>query len=505
MNSNSRSKCKVAGRLDLSVHANSYSRRRVRATSTVAVVFGCCNLQLKIDSIACVGAPRAKRALLNIDRINLRKMWSGRTLLAFASVAGSNAQMTKMLFPPNVVTQYGGRCLDGSAAGYFFQPGTGGGSNSFAIFLQGGGACYTNVGTSDVNCFVRMKEALGSSKYWPSTLDDESNILANSPTANPDFYNWNHIFVPYCSGDVHLGMQTAIVNSSFPFYFAGHNIVDAVIDSLINTTTIAHADNVLFAGSSAGGIGTFANADFVSSKLPGAKRFRANPQGGWFYPETVSWDAFLVNDFAPPYGTFAPLLQQLWNPFVMPACAENAGNKTFCMSIGNYYQYINTPLFVTENQADSNQIFVQEGCPLVSNATVDAYVEYYIAQMRASVAQVYQHNGNKTDGKQDGLFFPACVGHTENTGLVSSTVVNNTSIQQSLGSWFFDRADGILTLLADSCAGIDCNPTCPPLPLALDLQTAAAAPSGDRKSFEDHVGSIAEQMPLPHIARARDA
>ena len=32
-------------------------------------------------------------------------------------------------------------------------------------------------------------------------------------------------------------------------------------------------------------MGTFHNADYVASMLPSVKRFRAPPQGGWFFPQ----------------------------------------------------------------------------------------------------------------------------------------------------------------------------------------------------------------------------
>jgi hypothetical protein len=38
---------------------------------------------------------------------------------------------------------------------------------------------------------------------------DSTNVLSNQQTVNPDFFDANHVFIPYCTGDVHGGTQSA--------------------------------------------------------------------------------------------------------------------------------------------------------------------------------------------------------------------------------------------------------------------------------------------------------
>jgi hypothetical protein len=47
----------------------------------------------------------------------------------------------------------------------------------------------------------------------------------------------------------------------------GHNILSAVLTHLERTTSIHTASHVLFAGGSAGGIGTFQNADWFADRV----------------------------------------------------------------------------------------------------------------------------------------------------------------------------------------------------------------------------------------------
>ena len=62
--------------------------------------------------------------------------------------------LTLQLLPATATP--GGRCLDGTMAGYFIHKGTD--PELFVIYLKGGGACY-----DEGSCTARAKTALGSS------------------------------------------------------------------------------------------------------------------------------------------------------------------------------------------------------------------------------------------------------------------------------------------------------------------------------------------------------
>merc|ERR1719231_941512 len=99
-----------------------------------------------------------------------------------------------------------------------------------------------------------------------------SGPLSTNSTANPDFHDFNHVYVPYCSGDVWLGTQADAVDpwggagsGDQRFVFTGHAIVQAAVAKL---KQYAGGDGsavreLLLEGCSAGGIGTFNNADWV--------------------------------------------------------------------------------------------------------------------------------------------------------------------------------------------------------------------------------------------------
>ena len=85
-------------------------------------------------------------------------------------------------------------CLDGSPPGYYMRAGSGEGANKWILYLMGGGWCE---GSED--CYKRSMTELGSTTKYPETTTLEG-LLSDNSTVNPDFYNWNIVYVIYCDG-----------------------------------------------------------------------------------------------------------------------------------------------------------------------------------------------------------------------------------------------------------------------------------------------------------------
>jgi hypothetical protein len=124
------------------------------------------------------------------------------------------------------------KCSDGSPIGYHFRPAPADGQhNKLTIWLKGGAMC---VGYAD--CIERQTESLGSSKYWPKTHEGAA-IQSTNKTINPDFFDWNHIYIEYCSGDFWSGTSAEPINP-FPeggpkkFVFAGQLMLSEILDHL---------------------------------------------------------------------------------------------------------------------------------------------------------------------------------------------------------------------------------------------------------------------------------
>ncbi len=387
----------------------------------------------------------------------------------------SSGNLTLLLFDNATVEKYGARCLDGSPSGYYVRAGSV--PDNVVIYLQGGGLCV-----EPVDCLKRSKGNLGSSNGWAPTKSDGWNVLSANASFNP-FWNWTHVFVPYCSGDVYIGTQR---HKNFDgLYFAGHNTMAAIVDHLINTTGLARAQNVLLSGGSAGGIGTFQSADWMGARLGAARKkvgitsplnFRAAPQAGGFFvgSDVVMFPEFELN-VTLNFADFASNYLYAWfggqgtgpggsSPFLDASCmqAHAADQPHTCWSAAKHYEYISTPLYVVQNMFDSEQsgqIFGLRWWPYPRHghdAAVAKYKRYFGAKTVTDLgAQVLAHGATKTPA--DGLFMPSCFQHTGNLCMRGGPTVRGTKLAASLADWFFD-VGAVAHTLVDDCAPVGSDP-----------------------------------------------
>jgi hypothetical protein len=131
---------------------------------------------------------------------------------------------------------------------------------------------------------------------------------------------------PISSGDVWTGQMKEKTEDGL--YFAGHNTVNAVLDHLTNTTSFPKATFLLLSGGSAGGIGTFHNADFVSSRakvLAPAAVVKASPQAGFYFPsERVTLYPEFTENLTTPFAPVAAayLSDFFHGPYLDASCTE---------------------------------------------------------------------------------------------------------------------------------------------------------------------------------------
>merc|ERR1711907_717027 len=96
-------------------------------------------------------------------------------------------------------------------------------------------------------------------------------LASNDPAENPHMHSWNHVFVPYCSQDLHSGTVTSPNSSTWGLYFSGHLILEAIVQELRNAGLgQTSGSTVVLSGGSAGGIGTWINVDWLQGILPKA-------------------------------------------------------------------------------------------------------------------------------------------------------------------------------------------------------------------------------------------
>jgi hypothetical protein len=145
------------------------------------------------------------------------------------------------------------------------------------------------------------------------------------------------------------------------------------------------------------------------------------------------------------------------------------------------YPYLKTPLFVVENQFDTNQIQSSDGKvpkhpSSAEVATVERYVGMYGEAMRNSTAQVLADASVVKKRVPDGLFHPAGFCHpTDFEETITPAGGEPQSWQLLLGDWFFEQNQHQkYHRLVETCpTDAPCNP------LAECQFTNGTAPTGD--------------------------
>jgi hypothetical protein len=106
---------------------------------------------------------------------------------------------------------------------------------------------------------------------------------SSDPVQNPDFFSWNHVFVIYCSQDLHSGQRLEATPDTFGLYFSGNYIYNAVLAEMDATHGLGDATHIMLTGDSAGGIGTWYHLDDLAARYPTARVVGA-PIAGFYFP-----------------------------------------------------------------------------------------------------------------------------------------------------------------------------------------------------------------------------
>ncbi|KAH3757451.1 pectin acetylesterase [Pelomyxa schiedti] len=247
-------------------------------------------------------------------------------------------------------SETGAVCLDGSPAGYYIREATSvGAANNWQLDFQGGGWCY-----EEADCEARSHIYLGTSTVWQSNVSMYAS-LSDDPAVNPDFYDWNLVWLPYCDGASFSGyLEEPIEYNGTKLYFRGRTILDQVFSHLKRDHNFGNAENVLLTGCSAGGLATFFHADYVQSLLPPSVQiYKSLPMCGFFLDHTN------ING-KPVYSSQMEYVFQMQNcsAGVNQRCLQAAkeGEEWRCIFAVNNYAHTTIPTFVVNSAVDLWQI-----------------------------------------------------------------------------------------------------------------------------------------------------
>lgn len=154
-------------------------------------------------------------------------------------------------------------------------------SKNLVVYFEGGGACWDSL-----SCTFPMSAGVPAQVpqlYMPQVP------AGNNPAAYDGIFNtrhpanpvkdWSFVYIPYCSGDVHsgaadrsyynVGHPVIPLPSSFPIHHGGYDNFMVVLDWM--RKNVDKPEQILVAGSSAGGYGASINFPWVKRAFPKAK------------------------------------------------------------------------------------------------------------------------------------------------------------------------------------------------------------------------------------------
>ena len=280
---------------------------------------------------------------------------NGRTLLEVASNHPNKASWIEN-------SEMKSRNGDAMGYGVYLNPN----SKKLAIFLDGGGACFNGFTCSNNRDRYSEEDFL-------TRVASENALIINRNSDKNQFKDWNFVFVPYATGDVHSGSNTAAnVPNGGPKNqtMVGFNNFTLVLKDLKNYfEDTGGITEIVFMGSSAGGFGVISNtlqlADILAKNIPTTVIVDA---GQILMDETL-----LTSCLASAWDT-------LWNfSAFLPEDLDQTVQKTYEHDIQKVYEYVAVKLpafnfgFLSYYEDNTNRGFYsfgQEECAYLPTSLV---------------------------------------------------------------------------------------------------------------------------------------
>ena len=401
-----------------------------------------------------------------------------RFFVFFCIVASLCLAEMNIVYLKQAAVNEGAVCLDGTPGIYYFKAGSPANSTKWVIHLLGGGLCLNNE-----ECLMRSQTYLGSSSYWPAQIK-YGGPLHEDPAYNPDFYDWNHVFLAYCDGASFSGDVAEPVKVAFGVvYYRGHRILLATIKDLLKNKGLDKATDVFVVGDSAGGMATFYHADEIKSMMPkSVTRFKAAPFSGVFLDvPNAEGTVFYINDMKHVFE------MQNCSGGLDQRCIEaqspDEGHK--CMLAQYSMEHTQTPLFVMGSAYDSIGLSCIEGgepetSPIATGAGNCSAVPGWgeceenpsqctqeqwdkIQDYASTFLKVIMFNPKFTQNG-NGLFEYSCHSHAaESTNAWVFVSVQGTVMRDAVRKWYFSDDEPSSNHFYKDCVNygsFSCNPTC---------------------------------------------
>ncbi|MGB8858358.1 MAG: pectin acetylesterase-family hydrolase [Ilumatobacteraceae bacterium] len=208
-------------------------------------------------------------------------------------------------------------CGDGSEFSYFVRTAD---PTKVVFFLEGGGACFSaDTCKPESNTYKRDVGYEGGF----GADGDPTGIFDFSDPMNP-FADYSFVFVPYCTGDVHIGNNTKDYGGGVVVQHKGYVNGSTALDKMAEL--FPDATELVVTGESAGSVPTPLYAGMAADLLPAA-RITVLADGSGAYPDipginAVIGDAWGTMNAIPDWPENAGVTPETWS---LPGLFVKAG------------------------------------------------------------------------------------------------------------------------------------------------------------------------------------
>jgi hypothetical protein len=308
------------------------------------------------------------------------------------------------------------------------------------IYLEGGGNCATSADCADryaTQSFYMSSKSLQDGAVFTTMLDGIKSVDA---AVNPDFWDATYVQLVYCSSDFwsgdHQGDSQKPTSDVGRWSFRGRKIVEAVTKDL-QSLGLGTAEEVLFTGSSAGGVGVMMNVDDLRAALPKKMRLVAMADASF----GIDYPAYDPSTKLP--STASPNLSEIeltgavavWGGHGDASCEAAAGDefgRMLCrfpapmMLAGN----ISTPLYVRQSQRDVVQLKAHID-PKDKSPEAVAYRDGFAAKMRKDLSALQPlYSAFSTNDNHHG--------DINDSATWTGDKVGGVTLSSAFGAWYAD-------------------------------------------------------------------
>jgi len=196
-------------------------------------------------------------------------------------------------------------CSDGSEFSFWVRKAD---PEKVVLFFQGGGACFSAETCSPAGGTYKIATGAGDNP------EGGEGVFDFTDARNP-FADYSVVFVPYCTGDVHIGNATTEYSPELTVQHKGFVNGTAALDYLVST--FPAATELVVTGESAGSIPSPLYAGLASDELPDA-RITVLADGSGAYPDipalnTTIGSVWGTQNAVPDWPENAGLTPEQWS------------------------------------------------------------------------------------------------------------------------------------------------------------------------------------------------